>query len=413
MTDTPHTYTTDIIISGGGIGGLTAALLLGKSGFHVHIIDPAFPPPREHIKPCGRTVALMNASINILKATDIWDVIAPLAAPLKTMRLVDNSLHDKDQDSIETDFPAYELSLEQFGYNIPNAPLRAALYQKAQTLSCITMHADTLDTLHVSHHSVAATLSRGTTIHATLLIGADGRKSKVRQLHNIPTQTKPYNQSAITCLINHSRSHNYTSTEFHRPGGPLALVPLPGNQSSVVWVEKTAQADALMAYSPQEFVQALEEATGHILGGLTLESQPQSWPLCAIKTKTLIAPRTALIAEAAHVMSPITAQGLNLSLRDVATLAEILVDSRRKGLDIGTMRILQSYEKRRQLDINTRTRGVDTMNTLVAQDGPLIKKTRRFGLRMMDRLTPLRTTAMHIGLAPTIDQSRLARGQGL
>ena len=224
---------------------------------------------------------------------------------------------------------------------------------------------------------------------------------------------KKYDQSAITCLINHSRSHSNTSTEFHRENGPMALVPLPGNQSSVVWVEKTETAQDLIKLKKQDFEQTLQDKTQDILGGITLEVGPECWPLCSIQAESLTASRVALIAEAAHVMSPITAQGLNLSLRDVAALAESIVDAARLGLDIGSQSVLRTYEKRRRIDIETRVFGVDTMNHVVSTDILGLKRLRRAGLKSLDTLYPLKTLAMQVGLAPRIDQSRLAKGDSL
>jgi len=260
---------------------------------------------------------------------------------------------------------------------------------------------------------MSAQLEDGKTITAPLIIGADGRESLVRKISGISTKKKKYDQNAVTCIINHSCAHNNSSTEFHRSGGPFALVPMEGNQSSVVWVEKAARAEDLIKLSKQDFEAALQKATNDILGGITLAENPQMWPLCTMKAKTLTAKRTALIAEAAHVMSPITAQGLNLSLRDVAALAEVILDGARVGADIGSSAILHNYEKRRNFDIDTRSFGVDTMNKIVGNDIPAVKDFRRIGLKLVSRFTPLKTIAMQHGLAPSLDQGRLVRGESL
>ncbi len=402
---------TDIVIIGGGLGGLTLAALLGQAGLVIAVVDPHKPAPFKKTENTGRTVALMQASVNILKSTGIWKSLEPLSTPMEMMRIIDDS--DARKEPIEIEFPASDIGMEQFSYNIPNGHLRAALYERIEKLKNVNFIESTFSDYAVDGGGIVVNLEDGATIKARLLVGADGRNSAVREFSGIQSTVKKYDQSAITCLINHSRSHNNTSTEFHRMNGPMALVPLPGNQSSVVWVEKTKTADALTRLKKQEFQQALQDKTNNVLGGITLEHGPECWPLCTIKAKAITAQRVALIAEAAHVMSPITAQGLNLSLRDVATLAESIIDAARLGVDIGSGNVLKAYEKRRHIDIETRVFGVDTMNKIVSTDLLGLKRLRRAGLKSLDTLSPLKTLAMQIGLAPQIDESRLAKGEKL
>jgi 2-octaprenyl-6-methoxyphenol hydroxylase len=222
-----------------------------------------------------------------------------------------------------------------------------------------------------------------------------------------------YGQSAITCLIGHSRPHENISTEFHRSGGPLAFVPMNGNSSSIVWVERTGRAEEILRLKKEEFIAALESASGNDLGRLTLESPPTSWPLCAMKAEALSAPRAVLMAEAAHVLSPITAQGLNLSLRDVAALAEVLTDAARAGADIGSSAVLELYTRRRMPDMTIRAQGVDGLMRLVSSEHGLIKALRRTGLKAVSGIAPLKSLAMHHGLAPAVDEGRLIQGRPL
>lgn len=403
---------TDIAIIGGGIAGLTLAALLGEAGVSVDLVEPFPPDAANKTKPSGRTVALMENSLNIIKATGVWDKIADHAAPLKVMRIIDDSIPGRGTHHSE--FPANEIGQDQFGFNIPNALLRAALFEMVKKLKTVKLHTpNSLEQLHTDSSAVTCTLDNGKQINARLLVGADGRGSKTRELCGIDTKQQRYDQSAITCLINHSKSHDNVSTEFHRPGGPLALVPLPGNQSSIVWVEKTPRAEEIIKLKKQDFTQALQDAMNNILGGITLEAGPEMWPLGSLKADTLTAARIALMAEAAHVMSPITAQGLNLSLRDVAALAETIVDTMRLGLDPGSQSALRQYEKRRALDIKTRVFGVDGMNKIVSNNIPAVKGLRRAGFKALEALPPLRRFAMEQALAPPIDRSRLAKGEKL
>jgi len=393
----PHADIADIIISGGGIAGLTLALLLGNEGMKVHLIDPAPPPKPGAIKPNGRTVALMQSSLDVLKASGVWDDIEPLATPLREMCIIDDSI--KGHPPQRTDFPAADIGMEAFGANIPNGKLRSILFSHARASKNITLHTpDMLNSYKVDASNIEATLNSGKILRAPLIIGADGRNSAVRKMAGIKCRASDYKQSAITCLINHSRSHNNTSTEFHRTDGPLALVPLPGNQSSVVWVTRPDTADELLRLDKDSFTRALQGKTLDILGGITLETPPESWPLSSLKAERLTAPRCALVAEAAHVISPITAQGLNLSLRDVRALAETISDAHKLGLDYGSAATLNAYEKQRRLDITARVRGVNSLNAIVSSDIMALKTARRTGLKILDNVLPLKKIAMRTGL---------------
>lgn len=386
------------------MGGLSLGILLADIGLRVIIADPA-PAPSIDTPPSGRTVALMNSSVAVIKACGIWDDLAPLSNPLKQMRIIDDSLNPP----IPASFPASDIGHAQYGYNIPNGPLRFALYTKAAAHKAITIIPSFVKNLQGN----TVTLDNGDTIQAGLIVGADGRNSTIRQQSGIKSKKKDYDQAAITCLLSHSKPHNDTANEFHREHGPFALVPLPNNHSSLVWVETRDKADALLKLDKSSFTEHLQACTKDILGTITLASNPESWPLCTIKAEKLTAPHVALIAEAAHVMSPITAQGLNLSLRDVATLAELIADHVRLGLSPGDSIMLNTYEQRRRLDIATRIGGVDKMNMLVSTDILPLKSIRRSGLKLVDKIPAIKRLAMRHGLAPSLDIGRLAKGETL
>ena len=411
--NTPKVKNVDLLISGGGIAGLALAAILGKQGVHIGVIDPQAPAPLKETDPSGRTVALMEASLNVLRAAGLADIIDQYGTPLEVMRLVDDSV--PGQDTISHDFEAIDIDMDRFGMNIPNSMLRAALFEALHKIENVDLFVPAVlhDYTVEGETLVHARLEDGTEIRTPLIVGADGRKSVVRALADIECRSFDYGQSAITCIINHSRSHNFTSTEFHRPGGPLALVPMAGNQCSIVWVEKTEKADALLALPRDDFERTLQDLTNNILGGITLETNPQAWPLSSIRAKNLIGERVALIAEAAHVMSPITAQGLNLSLRDVAALAETVIDAMRLGADQGSAAVLKTYAGRRKLDVATRVIGVDFMNRIVRQERLPVKDLRRAGLKVVTKIQPVKDLAMHLGLAPSLDQGRLVQGQPL
>lgn len=399
----------NVAIAGAGVAGLTLACLLAEAGLSVVLIDPAEKPVAA--KPSGRTVALMNASLNILKAAGL-QTPENLGNPLRIMKIIDDSAARRDP--LESSFAASDMGLPQYGFNIPGDPLVKALHDRAQTLPSLTIrNGQSFERQTLSAGHIEITLKSDENFAAQILVGADGRKSAVRESCGIGVKHHDYGQSAITCLIGHSRPHLDTATEFHRSSGPLAFVPMKGNFSSVVWVEHTEKAEALLKLRQEEFRTALEKASAGILGTITLETPPEMWPLCSIQAERLSAPRVALIAEAAHVLSPITAQGLNLSLRDVAALAETVVDAARAGIDIGSAAILKIYEGRRKVDTASRVAGVDTMMRLVSVENGFLKNLRRTGLQVVATLPPLKSFAMEQGLAPTIDQGRLAQGKAL
>lgn len=412
MTDTQK-HKSEIVIVGGGAAGLTLAVLLGRKGLSVDVIEKNPPAPLKDTPTSGKTVALMLGSLNILKGAGLEDFCEEHGTHMEVMRLIDDSLQKDGQYT--SDFDSFDIDQPYFSKNIPDNLLRARLYDDLREMDNVTLHApNTLRDFVVYPDGRAEVLLDDETIIATnLIVGADGRHSKVRELAGIDFEEKPYDQKALTFIINHSRSHNNTSTEFHREGGPLALVPMAGNQSSVVWIEKTDKAEELIKLPKDAFERAFQKATLDILGGITLETNPQSWPICAIDAKKLVAPRVALVAEAVHVMSPITAQGLNLSLRDVASLAEVIVDAKALGLDIGSETVLKQYDQRRKFDIKTRTMAIHTMNTIVKQKAKPVKELRRVALKALDRIKPLKTFGMKVALAPPFDQGRLLRGENL
>lgn len=392
-------YDHDVLISGGGTPGLALALILARAGLSVGIIDPAPLSQFKLGKPDGRTAALMQSAIDTLKRTGVWDDAVPHGAPLRTLRIIDDSTGVRRQQ-IETDFPAADIHLEYFGINMPNNILRTLLAQAAHTHKNITLHDQlTLRDFTTDDFGVNATLSHGKDLRARLLAGADGRQSLVRSHSSIAVWQRDYGQKAMTCLISHSLPHDDISTEFHRPGGPFTLVPLPGNTSSVVWVEKDQDADHFMRLRQQDFTQALQDRTDGRLGQIGLLTAPQSCPLLGLRAQALTGRRVALLAEAAHVLSPLGAQGLNLSLRDVECLADQIIQSAQTGIDYGAQSVLQSYERARRADIFLRSAGTDGLTRLVSHTSRPLHEMRRMGLRTLSMIEPLRLFAMQQGMA--------------
>lgn len=397
----------DILVVGGGVPGLTLAALLGQAGLNVTVADRHPAPALKSVRADGRTAALMQGSVNILKSAGAWDKAVPFAEKLATLRIIDDSGAGAP---VEASFEAGEIGLDAFGLNTPNEPLRAALGEAVKTIRTVTLLQASLARFETDAFGVSAALDNGQSVRAKLIVGADGRGSMTRELAGIKVWQRDYGQQAITCLIDHAQPHSHISTEFHRPSGPFTLVPLPGNRSSVVWVDYDDRAAEFMALSPHAFARALQERSRDLLGAIEVASAPRACPLAALKAAKLTAPRTALIAEAAHVLHPLGAQGLNLSLRDAAVLAEIIVDAARVGLDPGSAGVLARYEARRRQDVLSRVIGTDGLNRMVSNDLSVIRGLRRMGLKTISNITPLREFAMHQGLAPGLDDSRLAKG---
>lgn len=401
----PTNKSCDVLIGGAGAPGLALALLLGHLGLDVVVADPAPPHPLHNIHPDGRTAALMAGSVHILKATGGWDECAKYGAALETLRIVEGKT--------KADFRAGDIGLPYFGVNMPNNILRAALAERIDRTGNIEIHPAGINHFAIDDFGITVTLTDSSTFRARLLVGADGRNSITRKMAGISVTERHYGQQAITCLIRHSKPHNHVSAEFHRPGGPFTLVPMPGNMSSVVWVEYDDDADTFMKMRRNDFERALQDRTENMLGHITLETPPESWPLKGLLAASLIAPRIALIAEAAHVVHPLGAQGLNLSLRDAAVLAEEIADAARSGLDTGSHTLLNRYQFRRRADIMTRSLGTDGLTRMVSNDISLLRTLRRAGLKTVEMLEPLRRFAMHEGVTPGYDDSRLSHGQDL
>lgn len=403
----------DVIVSGAGPAGTTLALLLGQAGLKVVLIDAERPAlPVGEAPPSGRTAALLSGSINVIRAAGIWDAVSGGATPLKIMKIVDDSLQGGQR--VEVAFHADDIGRDCFGYNIPNNLLRAALLARVKDAAGIThLCPDRLKEYVVSATHVTARTDGGAEITAPLIVGTDGRGSVVRTLAGIDAKKHDYTQTGITCLITHTRPHNFTSTEFHRPGGPFTFVPMPGNCSSVVWVEKTDDAKRFLAMPKQAFEQAIQDRSHGLLGDITVSSAPESWPLMLLSSERLAGERAVLAAEAAHVLSPIGAQGLNLSLRDVAALAETIVDAARLGEDIGNPVVLDRYERRRRPDIKSRVIGIDGLNRIVANDRAALKDLRRLGLKGLEKIPALKHFVMQQGLVPSMDEGRLLSGGAL
>lgn len=412
-------YHSDIIICGAGVPGALCALMLADAGLAVTVLEAAqMPAPlrgKAALAANGRTVALMDRAVGVLASHVRLDDLS--ATPLRRLRIVDDSFWPQGDRAasamVEEVFDAAEIGLDQFGFNIPLIPLQAAMMRALEAharinLVCGAKVTDVAFDPRAARVTVqdgrvfAASVSaqKGRVFAAPLVVGADGRESAVRKAADIAVETRDYGASAITCVIAHSGHHDFTSTEFHRPSGPFTVVPMPGNASSIVWVEKTDDAERFMALGKRDMTAALQARTRGLLGDVEMVGEATCWPLIGRRAKALTAPRCALVAEAAHVMSPIGAQGMNLSLRDVEDLVAVIRESALCGLDIGAGPVLERFERLRRTDMAVRLVGVDAFHRSVATRNPLVHRGRRLALHAAAACTPLRLILMREGLSP-------------
>ena len=388
---------TDIFISGGGVAGLTAAVAFGAAGFDVIVVDPA-PPVTRSADPDAdlRTTAFLQPAQRFLDRAGLWEPLAPHATPLDVMRIVDAGT----DTPVTRDFVAADISDAPFGWNLPNWLLRREMVARIAEFPNVRLETGTGFAGMVSRlDRVLIRLSNARQIAARLVIGADGRNSAVRQAANIPVRTTRYGQKAITFAVTHDTPHNGVSTEVHCTGGPFTLVPLPDHDgkpcSSVVWMDTGPNIMALAALPDDAFMTALNDRSADVCGPLQLASRRSVWPIISQIADRLTAARTALVAEAAHVVPPIGAQGLNMSLADLACLLDLAEQDRDA---LGSPAMLSAYEKARLGDTRLRVAGIDALNRASMAGTLLARDLRSAGLRALHDAAPVRRRLMQLGL---------------
>ena len=385
----------DILVVGGGVAGLTATAALAHAGWRVVCVDQA---PESAGAADTRTTAFLRPAVEMLSEIGVWQRVAADIAPLTTMRLIDAGGPENEAREI-ADFNAQEVAPDAsgFGWNVPNAAIRKALLERLGEQPTATLHHSTgLEALTSRRDHVIATLTDGTTLRPRLVIGADGRDSAVRELARIGVKRWRYEQKALVFSVDHEAPHLGVSTEIHRTGGPFTLVPMPDvggtHRSSIVWMEGARDADRLAALPEAAFIAEMNDRSLGILGRLSKPTKRAPWPMMALIADRLTAPRVALIAEAAHVVPPIGAQGLNMSLGDIAVLRDAIA-----GDDPGRADALNAYQ-RRWPELAARVAGVDALNRAAMTTTPALRDLRRAGLTLIATAAPLRRAAMRMGL---------------
>jgi 2-octaprenyl-6-methoxyphenol hydroxylase len=403
MSDVGKTE-AQVAVVGGGPAGLMAAVALATAGVETVLVAPAR-------RPDNRTTALLAGSVTALETLGIWERCRDAAAALRVMRIVDDT--SRLIRAPEVSFSAAEIGHEAFGYNVENKHLLAALAARAAELPAFASIADTAEGFEPGERDVAIRLGRGGHLRARLAVGADGSNSPSRAAAGIVADRHPYPQTALAFNFSHARPHDEICTEFHTETGPFTLVPLPGRRSSLVCVVDRATAENVLALDAIALAAEIERRSHSILGKIAVEPERGAFPLEQVTARAFGARRIALVGEAAHVIPPIGAQGLNLGLRDAAAIAELVVAAHRVGRDVGSAALLQDYDRSRRADITSRRLAVDLLNRSLLTDFLPVQGMRGLGLYLAGEIAPLRRAVMREGIAPSARAPRLMQGEAL
>ena len=390
---------TDVFIAGAGLAGSIAALSYSKAGRNVIIADPFVYSDNAQVD--YRTTAYLQPSKLFLERLGIWETIEDIAMPLEVMKIIDSS-SDENRTKIKSqkEFKSAEISDLPFGWNVKNSLMRAALKSLIDNQSnCELITASSAIDL-VCRDSIAyVKLSSGNTVKAKLVIAADGRNSILREKAGISVKTHSFGQKALAFAVTHSIPHKNISTEIHNSGGPFTLVPLPDNEgkpsSAIVWMENGEKAKNLMEMETKSFEREMTVRSCNILGPLKLASKRSLWPIISQIADRLHSQRLALIGETAHVVPPIGAQGLNMSLADIKVLSDL---DQKYPDQLGTIDTLKEYQKNRIFDIRQRVAGVSALNQISISSNKLVQNIRAFGLENFFQLPSIRHTTMKLGM---------------
>ena len=401
-----HACETRVLIAGGGHAGLLLGLALGRLGLKPVILDAQPVEATLNAAFAGRAIALMYGSKRVFEALGLWPRLGAIAEPIQAV-----SLEDRDTGAGIT-YEAAEIVDHPFGYGLETRALRRLLLELVLERPGIEVVAPArLVGWGRSAQGIAAELDDGRRLDATLIVGADGRGSTVRARAGLDGSLRAYGQTALTFAIRHERPHDGRVREFLRPAGPLALLPIGEDLSSVTWIERTGLAQHLLAGPQDALATMLEERLGGVLGAFEITGEPSGYALSLHQARRFVAPRVALVGDAAHGIHPIHAQGFNLAVRDVASLAEVLVEAACTGRDLGDAEVLMRYDRLRRGDARIVAAMTDALNSLFSTDLGPAKLVRRVGLSALDRLAPLKHLAMRRGMGLSGDLPRLARGE--
>jgi len=399
-----------IIIVGGGLNGTALALALASGGLPSVLIDSLPADIRANPAFDGRAYALALSSQRMLAALGLWSGLKDGAERIAHVKVADGR---PGQGALgpHLHFDSDEMDGEGAGFMVEDRHLRPALLGAlaAQPLITHITPAKVVDQ-QITTKGAQVTLEDGRVITGAVLVGCDGRASSVASRAGITRQGHEYGQTALVCALQHELPHHGTAHQLFLPAGPLAVLPLPGNRSSIVWTESTAQAQTINAMDDVGYLAALRPVFGDFLGKISLAGGRFSYPLALSVATELSRARLALVGDAAHGIHPLAGQGLNLGLRDVASLAEVLIDAARRGEDIGAADVLARYASWRRADIASLTLVTDGVNSLFSNDNPVLRATRSFGLGLVNAIPSLRRRLMDEAAGLSGRLPRLMRG---
>lgn len=404
---------TDVVFAGGGMVGLTLAIALARSGLRVAVIDQETPEAVLGLGYDGRASAIALGSKRVMAAAGVWEHLEDEASPILDIRVADG--HPlRGVSPLFLHYDHQDVGNEPFGWIIENRLIRQALHKVAKTQQGLTLIAP-LSVTDIARDSTRAiaTLSDGRSISARLAVAADGKFSARRKAAGIKTSGWKYDQIAMVATVTHERGHNGTAVELFHPGGPFAMLPMTHQRCNVVWSEQKDRAEHFMAMDDAAFLTELRSRFGDWLGDIELEGPRFAYPLSLQQAERYTDTRFALVGDAAHSIHPIAGQGLNMGLRDVAGLAEAIVDAQRLGLDIGAPSTLRAFEQRRRFD-NVLLAGVtDGLLRLFSNDIPPLRAVRGIGLAAVNRFPPVKQFLMKHAMGVVGDLPRMIRGEAL
>ena len=403
----------DIAIIGGGLNGPALALALSRAGLRVAVIDAQPAQTFENAAFDGRAYALALTSVRLLEGIGIWPDIADDAQPMLEIKVTDGRA-GTGPSPMFMHFDHAEIEEGPMGQMVEDRHLRRALLKAAAADPAITMMNDTRVTGQtVAPTGITLTLEGGKTLRARLAVGADGRASGTAERAGIKRVAWSYGQTALVCVVDHEKPHHGIAHQFFMPPGPLAILPLTGNRSLIVWSEASANAAAINALPDAQYLEVLRPRFGSFLGELSLTGPRYSYPLGLSLAHSMTAPRVALLGDAAHGVHPIAGQGLNAGLRDVAALAEVIADAVRRGEDPGNDAVLARYQEWRRFDNASLALATDSFNRLFSNDNALLRLARDMGMAAINALPGLRRTFIREAAGLTGDLPRLMRGKPL
>ena len=406
-------FDCDIIIVGGGLNGPTLAIALAAAGQSVTLVDALPLKTRKNAAFDGRSYALALTSARLFRGLGIWARIEDKAQPMLDIKVSDGRAGEGPAPFF-MHFDHAEIEEGPMGFMVEDRHLRPALLDVVKaTKSIRQVSGDEVTAQQVDQTGVTATLASGKTLRARLLIGCDGRGSGTATRAGITRTGWGYDQTALVCALTHERPHHGVAHQFFMPPGPLAILPLTGNRSSIVWSETTENARAINALPDADYLDVLRPRFGDFLGEIALAGARFTYPLSLSLANALIAPRVALVGDAAHGVHPIAGQGLNAGLRDVAALADVIADAARRGEDIGAAPVLGRYQQWRRFDNATLALATDGFNRLFSNDNPVLRGLRDLGMGLVGRLPRVRRGFIREAAGLTGDLPRLMKGESL